>query len=85
MLDNLYRFNVDDVFLDHNDRYVGLMVNTRLLRVPFYDVNHVSVFERRLSVQYKKSMNAIYRAEPEKIRAKQKEFERAGLGINNKG
>ena len=85
MLPNLYRFNVDGIELDHTDRFVGFQMPHRIIRVPFFEINQVSVYERRISVQYKKSMNAIYRAEEHIIRAVGKEFERAGLQTNSKG
>ena len=64
---NVYRRAIDDISLSTTERYMDLLYGDNHIRVPFYDIRQVAVFNNRISIYYRKTQVATYRADEEDI------------------
>jgi len=83
MSDDKHRKRIDDIYIDCDDHYIGLVrIDNPIIRVPFYEVNEpIMIFQNRISIFYKKTSIATWRADEEEIMNKAKELKRTNLEI----
>jgi len=82
MSDDKRRTRIDDIYTDCDDHYIGLVrIDNPIIRVPFYEVNSIMIFQNRISIFYKKTSIATWRADEEEIMNKAKELKRTKLEI----
>jgi cell division GTPase FtsZ len=75
--------SVDNIKLNTVDRFIELVLDSGCIKIPFYEINHVSIFADRISIDYKKASVATLRADEMIIKAKGRELLETRLQVRN--
>lgn len=77
------QYEAIDLSCNYDERYVDVATRIRNIRIPFYEINQINVFQHRIGIWYKSGNVAVLKGEAHIIRKKQKELEKTGISMRN--
>lgn len=79
----MHLYEVLDCTFNHDEKYIDLLTTGSSIRVPYFDINRINVFQHRIGIWYKKSNIAVVKADPHAIRKLQREIEKSKIPMRN--